>query len=350
MNPQSPADPSSLPQRYAERHRVATHQAELIDRKNPMFILLRTALFCAGAVALLAGYSNVAPATVWQWLGWLCLAAFFIAVVWHENLKEKSELAKFIAATYQWLLDRTERNWSALKSRQIPVIIDKSPLSDDLDLRGPNSLLNWLSLAQTQDGHRTMENWMLEVPSATEMVRRQEAVKALEPLHDMRESFVIESRTLQHAADERMRLREWASEVPWLVQRPWFLLVRLIGPLAFIIGAGMVLVARQADSEQMFRVSAWCMLAGIAWNLASTIIWGGQVHEGFMKLSGGYHDTRHYLRLFELMRGLPQSSPGSILHTLRQHSVEGPESAVAGFIALNRLTRFTSLHRTPTTF
>jgi hypothetical protein len=193
--------------------RRATH--ERLSSLDSRLSLARLGVFGAAAVAALA---------VWNgWLSvWLLLApvlAFLILVVRHDHVIRSRDAASRAITFYERGLARLEDRWSGAGEPGERFRDDHHLYANDLDLFGPGSLFELLSLARTRAGEDTLAGW-LKTPADSETVyARQAAVQELTPELDLREALSMAGSDVRAGVQGEALVR-WA-EGPALLTRRW---------------------------------------------------------------------------------------------------------------------------------
>jgi len=147
----------------------------------------RLAIAASGAVVLWLALQGTIT------ILWLLLpaAAFTGLIVLHEHLLRRLARRKRAAAFYQKGLARLDGEWAGTGESGERYADPEHPYSGDLDLFGKGSLFELLCTARTHIGEETLASW-LKAAAPPEIVReRQEAVRELCPLLQLREDLAI---------------------------------------------------------------------------------------------------------------------------------------------------------------
>ncbi len=137
---------------------------------------------------------------------------------------------------------RMDRRWDELKT--IPSGVDEqSALADDLDLFGPASLWQLLSLPSTGFGRKTLASWLLQVPNQAELDQRQLAVRQLQSAHVQREEIVDRIATISDGVNDATGLATWSAEPAWLPMHRVAHALSYIGPCFILLGIIALIVA-----------------------------------------------------------------------------------------------------------
>ncbi|HSC29622.1 MAG TPA: hypothetical protein VLD67_20260 [Vicinamibacterales bacterium] len=198
-----PVDPV---REYAARLEARRAAGARLDRADARLSHARLATFGAGVVTViavwLAGASFLwlgVPATIFLWL-----------IRRHDTVIREQLAARRGAAFYERGLERLADRWSGTgggdRFRE-----DLHTYANDLDLFGPGSLFELLSLARTRTGEAVLARWLTSQADAGEVRSRQDAVAELRDALDLRERMALAGADLR-AAVQSDRLIEWARE------------------------------------------------------------------------------------------------------------------------------------------
>jgi hypothetical protein len=113
--------------------------------------------------------------------------AFLGLAVWHDRVLRARERAAAAMAFYDHGLARIEDRWAGLGSTGDAFRDHRHTYEADLDLFGPASLFELLSIARTQSGEATLAGWLKTAADPDEIAARQQAVRELTPALDLRE-------------------------------------------------------------------------------------------------------------------------------------------------------------------
>ena len=175
-----PSDPAAEYRIRLDRSRDAF---ELCSRKDARLAAARLAVFAATAVVAVLVWRSDAAA----W--WLAgpATAFLALVVWHDRVLKARDRAAAAMAFYDHGLARIEDRWAGLGSTGEIFHDTRHPYEADLDLFGPGSLFELLSIARTQAGQATLARWLTTAADPDEIVARQQALQELTQALDLRE-------------------------------------------------------------------------------------------------------------------------------------------------------------------
>jgi MutS domain V len=143
---------------------------------------------------------------------WLLLPA--VVFVWliqrHDRvLRSRADAIRGIRF-FERGLARIEDRWRGGGEPGERFRDDRHVYANDLDLFGTGSLFELLSLARTYAGEETLARWLLNPAEAVEVRERQEAVRELGPLLDLREQLAVAGTEIRESV-RTGRLLEWAE-------------------------------------------------------------------------------------------------------------------------------------------
>lgn len=203
------------------------------------------AWFLVGAV--IAGWGAFGFQFYSPW--WLIplIVAFVVQVVRQERNARELERTRRAITFYEYLQARVTGDWPG-KGRDGAQFVSADHLfSGDLDLFGPGSLFERISVARTSMGEQTLANWLLHPEVSIDEIRsRQQAVEELAPRFDVREAIALagEETRAELNAD---RLQEWGDGevVHFFAGARWALpllaTVLIAGLVAWALGVPAVL-------------------------------------------------------------------------------------------------------------
>jgi hypothetical protein len=215
----------------------------------------RLATFAVAVAVLLLAVSG----TVSGW--WLAAPA--ILFVWlarrHDRVIRARQAALRGIAFYDRGLARLEDRWVGSGQQGDRFRDDAHVYANDLDLFGPGSLFELLSMARTRTGEVTLARWLTTAADAPEIRARQEAVEELGPALDLREQLAVagedvrasvhtdrllawaESPIARHLG---LQVATWAASAAVLVAIPYAALTSNWWPLGTLVGLEAVVFQR----------------------------------------------------------------------------------------------------------
>ena len=197
--------------RLAERRATAARAARL-DRWISHTRL--AAVVAAAAVAWLAwGRQAMSP-----WWFTVPAAGFFVLIFVHGRVIASRRRAERSAAFYDLGLARLDHRWAG-RGEAGERFLDSSHLyGADLDLFGQGSLFELLCTARTQAGEETLAAWLLAPASPGDVRARQDAVRELRAMVDLREELALLGSDVRTGVNAGS-LAAWATASPVLRSR-----------------------------------------------------------------------------------------------------------------------------------
>ena len=187
---------------------------ERFNRLDARLAAARLGVFgVAVAAAVFAWY---AVASAW----WLAApaVAFLGLAVWHDRVLRARDRAAAAMAFYDHGLARIEDRWAGLGSTGEAFRDPRHLYEADLDLFGPGSLFELLSIARTQSGEATLARWLKTTAAPDEIGARQQAVRELTPALDLREHLAASTASARRQVEPELLLA-WALARPILNPR-----------------------------------------------------------------------------------------------------------------------------------
>lgn len=208
-SPKSGADAAEPLTAYQERLAARQREYARLDRLDARVAHAR--IIDVGLTILVAvlsfKYGRLSP---W-WL--LAPAALFLLLAtWHDRvLRAKSGMAD-ACLFYRRRIARIEDRWIGTGSEGRRFIDDHHPYANDLDLFGPGSLFELLSLARTHVGEGTLAAWLKAPAPVNDARLRQQAVAELRGHLDFREAMATAGR--DGGEIDTVALGAWMAKTP----------------------------------------------------------------------------------------------------------------------------------------
>jgi len=215
-------------QEYATR--LASRQARVAELERTHIRLgnLRLAIL---AVFVVIAWLAFAKHLFSAWWLSVPLLSFIFLAAHHSRILRRRTLAERAVKVYQSGLARIADKWSDLRRTGEEFSDPHHVYAADLDLFGPGSLFQLLSLARTRMGEATLACWLLS-PATIEQVRaRQEAVIELRDKLDLREDLAVLGEDAGIGVRPKSLLR-WAESANLLTQRWLLVLSRVLAAAA----------------------------------------------------------------------------------------------------------------------
>jgi hypothetical protein len=223
--PHAPAD------EYRARLSARRETHARLSRADEQLSYARLAVF-ALAILLVAG----------AWRGWVApwwialpVVVFVALVVKHDTIIKRRDAAARAIAFYDRGLARIEDRWAGGGEQGERFRNPDHLYANDLDLFGPASLFELLSIARTRAGEDMLAAWLLAPAEPGEIRARQQATEDLTTRLDLREALSLAGSDVR-AAVHTDALVAWA-EAPQLLGSAWLRPVAVVLTLAAIASA-----------------------------------------------------------------------------------------------------------------
>ena len=322
----TPSATTGIRDHYARRLAVLERERERAAAESRRLAMARGVVFVVGVAAFLRaawpGAEHGAP------LGLVAGAAAvaFVALIRRHELVERrrAETGLRLAFNIEGLA-RLDRRWADLPDASPPPD-PEHPYAADLGVTGHASVMHLAGSWCTALGAETLAGWLHARgnPGAVEV--RQQAVAALAPLAELRETLGARARPLRDATPARFAgFTGWAEGSTWFTAagwRPW--LVRLITAL---IAGGIVLHA-----AGVVGWAVWLPPMAVGWVL--TAMWRGRTHETFANADPG---RRLFTGFPALLAAALEAPADGALGRVRARLTAGPSPAPAAVERLENL-------------
>jgi hypothetical protein len=206
---QAPAD------EYRSRLSARRSAHARLARADEQFSYARLATFIVGGLIAMAIWRDLlAP---W-WLA-VPILVFVVSVVKHNSIVQRRDAAARAIAFYERGLARIEDRWADAGEAGERFRDPRHLYAGDLDLFGPASLFELLSIARTRAGEDTLAAWLTAPADVQEIRARQQATTDLTARLDLREAMSLAGSDVR-AAVHTDNLIAWA-EAPPLLTSAW---------------------------------------------------------------------------------------------------------------------------------
>ncbi len=312
---------SSVQQLHAQRTLEARQRHAGLAARSALLSNLRGIAFAVFVVAGLAAW----------WLGqeqrWAALAlstlgllGFVALVLYHARVLRAEEHAQRRVKVSELAELRLSEAW-----RQLPddgtELTSSEGFADDLDLFGPGSLFQRLTLARTRYGRRRLAALLVQASSVEEARERQLAVGALAPELEYRQE--LEALGLELAVKpggapapppDPEPLLAWAEGPARLSTRPW------LGPLTWVLPAANLASLMAA---QWGLVQGWVALLPLVASAGVVLSVRQYTSSVFETVSAGHGAFQRYARMLEVVERCPAEAP--LLRRLRERVMSGSQ-------------------------
>ena len=213
---------------YEERLAQRQDRLAFYESRSGRIANLRLFVFISAVSIAIVAYL-----VEWVSFFWLLLPAigFLLLVILHESvIRAKAKVQRAIEF-YERGLSRLNNSWAGQGVLRTDFTQDDHPFAADLDLFGSGSLFDLLCTARTQLGEQTLANWLLEPGPVEDILKRQEAVRQLQPELDLRERIALLAGDVR-ASVHPERLEKWGSKEPVFSSKSiqmWRILAGILG-------------------------------------------------------------------------------------------------------------------------
>jgi len=194
------------------------------------------------------------------------LLALVGLVGYHGTVRHLRERAIRSVGFYQKAFGRLEGRWADTTDHYLPNDPVSHANSHDLDIFGPHSLFDFISIARTDVGRRVLAAWFSAPANPVEILRRQQAVDELRNNIDLREDLAV----LGEAMEETIRsdqLQNWCSASTKLNAKS----ARIVGPI-------LVLVTQASIAGWLLQItSLWLAILAVSVQIGFAIIYRSRV-------------------------------------------------------------------------
>jgi hypothetical protein len=313
------------------RERLGERERERAARKRNVDLVsyARLGTFLAG-VAFLWFVWERAPER-WPWLAvplLLFLALLFAHARLHDALTRVDRAARF----YRRGIERLEGVWQGTGKSGEAFLDRQHPYARDLDIFGRGSLFELLATTVSSWGTATLARWLKEPAALPEVLLRQEAVKELRPLVDLRERVASEPAVGNEATDSEA-LERWASSPPVLasIAGRW---------AAFVLGLATLVLAVLWLASRVDRV--W-FLSALAVSASFALVFRTRAAAVLAAAEAPSRDLSLLASLLEILE--MQSFRSGHLSSLQARLATGDEAASVSIRRLARLIEFLDARR-----
>ena len=198
-----PSDPA--PEYRARLTRLQLARDRL-SRRDRQFSYVRLLTFAIGGALAITWWRGGIP----LWSAVLPLVIFLMLVQRHDRvIRALSRVVRSIGF-YERGLARIEDRWAGQGEPGDRFRDDRHLYANDLDLFGPGSLFELLSIARTRAGEETLATWLKHPASRAEIQARQDAVTELTNALDLRETLSLAGSDVRAAVNSDT-LVAWAE-------------------------------------------------------------------------------------------------------------------------------------------
>jgi hypothetical protein len=246
---------------YAQRRRA--READVHARERVHIRLGNAKVAILIGVGIYWAWTVGGGAQAWFYV--IGVSAFVALAIWHEMVLRAMARANAAVAFYRDGAARIEDRWMRDEPSGQPFRNPDHPYADDLDIFGPRSLFQLLSLCRTPMGEARLAGWLLHAAPVPVIRERQARVEALRTRLDLRERIAV-----VNAANRRFRGPRDADFASWGEMHPeqliaWAETASSLPPLRPLIVA-MALLFVAAFVNYFYGGSGWWVVGVAAIN------------------------------------------------------------------------------------
>lgn len=263
------------------------------DRRHLLISNLRLATALAAAAAGWLVFFKAAASIA---LFLVPALGFLALLVVHALVLQRNERAARAKRLYVRGLERMDGQWSG-KGPDGERFTAHHAYARDLDLFGPGSLFQLLSVARTEAGEETLADWLRGPADVVEVRARQQAVGELRPKLDFREDLAVLA--AETHVGRTSGLANWATRPPQGL--PAFAAVLFAGLAA---GTAALMALAFMDRVPIELPLVWLVL-----QIGCVAVWRRQIGDVIHHIEGPSLDIRLLTALLARLEQEPFTSP-----------------------------------------
>ena len=216
---------------YEQRRRAREGDVQARERVHIRLGNAKVAIF----VGILIYWAWTLEGGAQSWVYIVAVTAFVALSIWHEAVLRAMARANAAVAFYRDGAARVEDRWMRDEPSGARFRDPDHPYADDLDVFGPRSLFQLLSLCRTPMGEARLADWLLKAAPIPAIRERQARVAALRPHLDLRERIAVVNAASRRGVHPE-QLIAWAETQPSLPPlRPLVVTMALLFVAAFFV-------------------------------------------------------------------------------------------------------------------
>ncbi|MCH9652113.1 MAG: DNA mismatch repair protein MutS [Deltaproteobacteria bacterium] len=205
---------------YVKRQERFAAVVQALEASSKRFSVARFVVFGAGAICLLMILLRAgAPNLLWYLAAVLCFGVFVALVVAHDGVLRRRDQGERFRLLNHRALQRLERRWEQVPVPSLPPSEPPCPYARDLGLFGRASLAHLLGGASSPPGRKRLGQWLSSEASADEIGARQESVRELAPLLELRQALEVAGWEMGQEKQDPELFFRWAEGPVWLRKR-----------------------------------------------------------------------------------------------------------------------------------
>ena len=159
----------------------------------------------------------------------VCLGVFLRLVVMAVNVAKKiNNLNRLILINQQEIAFNNGQYFDLPNGAAF--LPHDHPYANDLDIFGRASVYQYINRTASQQGNQTLADWLLSPAETPEITDRQQAAKELQPLIAWRQQLQAHGRSETITLSTQEKIRTWLQDENDFFAKPFWKVVRIIGP------------------------------------------------------------------------------------------------------------------------
>jgi hypothetical protein len=265
-------------------------------------------------------------------IGVAALVTCGVAFVRQAQLDEVYRRYATLRSLCEQGLARLARDWSSLARRPVETGDLPALNAADLDLLGHASLQHLLNTVTTPSGQERLLRWLLIPAKPQTIAARQEAVRELAPLLEVRDELTLFGALANQAPAAQSRFLVWAEDTPWLSSHRWLTIYSVIAVVALVALALAQIVG-------LLPYPFWLVV--VAANMVVAQITGREVERQIARVSEEQGAYLPYVGLFGYLSQQRFTAP--LLAQARDALAAESDSAEAALRSLASRMRFADI-------
>lgn len=294
--------------RYIVQREKLEKNIKELDGRSSTYSTIRLCVFIAAVACLIIGiYDNRGIVIV----AGVVLAVVFVALVFiHGKLSEELEYKKAKSEVLRRYIERFGEGWKKFDDNGSQYIESEDLVAKDMDLLGPNSLYQFICVAGTEDGRRSLAKSIKDPEYDIQTIEKRQ--KAIKELADKTE-FSMDFETLgvkantgkkkKYTADEFVAYCGGDDHIPALFNVMRFVLPAITVVVLILGIAGRINIGWTLVSFFAVLLISW-LFSGVAGQAVMPMISFGYVIED-------------YIRMFELISA--ENFDSELLNDIKGH-------------------------------
>ena len=190
---------------YQQRQQFFENHRKRYEQYDTHCANIRLVLFLSGVFLGFLGLRNNNISLYWTLIP---AVLFFVLVIVHDRVLRQKKRYSLLSNYYMKGLKRLHEEWAGQGESGKNVEPEEHPAAHDLDVFGKGSLFERLCTARTVTGQQTLADWLCTPVDAETIRQRQEAVRELAPLLELRENLALLGTNIKKGVHPKL-LHQW---------------------------------------------------------------------------------------------------------------------------------------------